>query len=229
MNDDTIYLINKIHSHCHEEDLTFYIRPRSSDIPIVREVIRSKCYFGDGFLTIKQHDIVIDVGAHIGTFSILAASMGAAVISYEPVTMNYLLLKNNVDLNELPVTIYHAAIKEKNGKETIFIHAFNFGGSSFFHPNKDPDYQEEIVCITLADAMQENHIDKIDFLKLDCEDSELEILKFAKERSILPKIRQIAIEWIDLKRRQELLDLLDGYEIKEKGNDQMGIILAKRK
>lgn len=213
-------------SHYHRDGLIFYVRQRSSDIPIVEEVVGRKVYFGGGFLSVSAHDVVVDVGAHIGTFSVLAASMGAAVISYEPVQANFDLLYKNIDINGFPVAAYHMGILRKSGKRTIYVRDFNYGGSNFYTPNAKG---EEVDCTTLADAMDKNGIDHIDFLKLDCEDSELEILESYPH---LDRIRQIAIEYVGPERRDTLLKLLTEdwkcFETKVNGIDRMGIILARR-
>src|SRR3990167_5666389 len=152
-------------AHYHIKDLIFFVRQRSSDIPILREVIENETYFAGDFFTISGGDIVVDIGAHIGSFSILAASKGAAVISYEPITINFDLLKDNVDINGFPVSIYKKAVRGECGKDVIYIRPFNYGGTSFFNtPTLDPEFREEVEYIDLATVFSENHIDHIDFL-----------------------------------------------------------------
>ncbi len=216
-------------AHYHIKDLIFYVRQRSSDIPILREVIQQETYFNGKFFTVGANDIVVDIGAHIGSFSVYAASKGAAVISYEPTTINFDLLKDNIEINGFPVTAYKQAVTAKAGIQTIFIRPFNFGGTSFFNtPTEDPKYREDVECVTLADVFTVNHLEKIDFLKLDCEHSELEILTAHQE--LLPKINKIAIEWMGGERRKALRDLLSPlYDVIELGEDPMGIMLARRK
>lgn len=215
-------------AHYHIKDLIFFVRQRSSDIPILREVIQSETYF-QGILMVDPNDVVVDIGAHIGSFSIYAASKGAAVIAYEPTTINFTLLKDNIEINGFPVTSYKQAVTAKPGMQTIYIRPFNFGGTSFFNtPTPDPKYREDVECITLAEVFTTNHLAKIDFLKLDCEHSELEILTAHQE--LLPKINKIAIEWMGGERRKALRDFLSpAYNITEFGEDPMGIMLARRK
>lgn len=219
----------KAHYHCN--DLIFYVRQRSSDIPIVREVVEKRSYFAGKFFTVEPNDVVVDIGAHIGTFSVLAASMGAAVISYEPTSINFALLKDNTEINGFHHTIYKKAVRGQAGTDTIIIRPFNYGGTSFFNQKtEDPNFREDVECITLADVFADNNLDHIDFLKLDCEDSELEIL--AAHQELLPKIRKIAIEWVGKERREALRHLLSvehDYELHEIGEDAMGIMLARRR
>lgn len=216
-------------THYHSNGLIFFVRQRSSDIPIVREVVEKRAYFADDFITVEANDVVVDIGAHIGTFSVLAGSMGAAVISYEPTAINFGLLQENAEINGFNHTLHKQAVRGKAGRDTIIIRPFNYGGNSFFNSKTlDPNFREEVECITLADVFHDNNLDHIDFLKLDCEDSELEILESHPE--LLPKIRKIAIEWVSGERRKALRDLLSAdYELHEVGEDRMGIMLARRK
>lgn len=218
-------------THYHSNDLIFFVRQRSSDIPIVREVVEKRAYFADDFITVEANDVVVDIGAHIGTFSVLAASMGAAVISYEPTAINYALLADNTEINGFHHVLHKQGVRGKAGRDTIIIRPFNYGGSSFYNDKtEDPNFREEVECITLAEVFHDNSLDHIDFLKLDCEDSELEILEAHQE--LLPKIKKIAIEWVGKERREALRHLLSvehDYELTEIGEDAMGIMLARRR
>lgn len=52
----------------------------------------------------------------------------------------------------------------------------------------------EIECITLKDIFNENHIEKCDILKMDCEGAEFEILYNASE-DIFKKVKEIRLEY----------------------------------
>ena len=211
--------------HFHINDLTFLIRPESTDISIIKEVIERNTYTISSIdnipdMTIKKGNTVVDIGAHIGSFSILAASKGAMVYSFEPVQESFDLLSENIKLNRLPnITAFHKAVRKEPGVETIYIRDRNFGGSGFY--NDPGPLQEEVECTTLP------RTHTIDFLKLDCEDSELEILEYNID--FFPYIDKIAVEWVGQERRDAIKALLGDYKLYEKGNEVMGIILAKRK
>lgn len=212
-------------AHYHIKDFIFFVRQRSSDIPILKEVIQDETYFGQGFLEIEPHDVVVDIGAHIGAFCILASSKGAAVIAYEPLQRNYALLCENVEMNGFPVTTFPHGVLGNRGVKNIYYRDFNFGGSNFYNKHEFP---EKVVCVTLADVFGDNHLKKIDFLKLDCEAAELEILKGSEGE--LGFIDKIAIEYHGARRRDDLLDFLKDYETKLGHPDEpLGVLYAKRK
>jgi len=68
----------------------------------------------DGF---RDGDVLFDVGANVGTYSIYAGASGHRVIAVEPESGNYALLNRNIALNGLDmiVTAYCAGLSDSNG------------------------------------------------------------------------------------------------------------------
>ena len=181
----------------------FYVRPRSSDMNIIDEVITGNCYLKH--YDIKGHDVVVDIGAHIGSFSILAASKGVAVHSFEPVQRTYDLLVKNIELNGLPVKAQRMGVMAQEGEREVYIRKFNYGGSNFYVPHQDPDWKEMVKVTTLDNICRTEGIDEIDFLKLDCEGAELEILESFSD---LRRIKNMALEYHIGERREKIKELL---------------------
>ena len=70
----------------------------------------------------KEGDLVFDIGANIGTFSLYAAKVGGAsrVLSFEPFPDNYRMLSNNVERNQLHVvTCVNQAVAGSRGIRTL--------------------------------------------------------------------------------------------------------------
>jgi FkbM family methyltransferase len=213
--------------HYHQNDFIFFVRQRSSDIPIIKEVVAKDCY---GVLeNIKPHDVVLDIGGHIGTFSVFAASRGSNVITYEAVQRNFDLLKENIEINGFPVKINKMAVAGKNETRTIYIRNFNFGGSNLYSPHADENFKEQVECITLDKVFETNNIKECHFLKLDCEGAELEILE---NFSDLTKLKYIAMEYHGDQRREDLIKLLSKtHEVTLQGEnpDAMDFMTARLK
>jgi hypothetical protein len=74
--------------------------------------------------------IVVDVGANIGQFCLLAASRGHRVLAFEPVSINLNHLKSSLAANEFrhPVELYEAAVGDRDGTADLFVPA-DFGAS----------------------------------------------------------------------------------------------------
>ncbi len=102
------------------------------------------------------------------------------VFSFEPDRKNLQGLEENLNLNGNPNNIQ--LIKEglwSYKGEVKFYEAGSVASSSFY---KAEDSQENIIKVTsLDDFVEENKIKKIDFIKMDVEGAELNILKGAKK------------------------------------------------
>lgn len=89
-----------IHIHRADREFDIFIRPGTTDEKVVEEVIGRNVYEKPsiGFL-IEKNDMWLDLGANIGTFTLLCLSRGARVVAYEPEASNYILLRRNIEKN----------------------------------------------------------------------------------------------------------------------------------
>jgi len=137
-------------------------------------VIFSQRIYTPDYLPIEKDDVVVDIGANIGVFTVYAASKTRnTVYAYEPFPDNYDALEQNVRANALSnVKAYRLAVSDKTGLERFF----NSGTSQQHHLEKvTPGVVNnyiEVPSMTLKDIMNVNHLAQIDFLKMDCEGSE---------------------------------------------------------
>lgn len=76
------------------------VRDGTFDTGIIQEVAYDP-FYAMSRLLIDNNSTIIDVGAHIGAFSVLAAAHGARVVALEPVLENFQLLEENLRLNNL--------------------------------------------------------------------------------------------------------------------------------
>ena len=207
----------------------FIIRPDSFDIRMVKEVYIHKSYHQ---LELNKGDIVVDIGAHIGTFSVMAGyEIGETgrVYAYEPVPTTFDVLKKNIHINSLQNTIqpYKFGISDKTGKKEFYI--FKKGDKPLFHSSSfyreqsgviDAELGEkiEVECITLKDIFELNDLDGINVLKVDCEGEEYGILLNTPDR-YMKKIDRICMEYHDYLstdyNHQDLINRLSklGYDV----------------
>ena len=144
---------------------------------------------------IKKDDIVIDIGAHIGYFTIFAAKNACqgTIYSIEPYRESFETLKKNLELNDLTnVKPFHAAISKATEQVTLYIDKNNQIGNSIFRTDETTE-SEKVDSFSLGDFVKNNKIEKIDFLKIDCEGAEFEIL-LNLDHQILQKIDKIVSE-----------------------------------
>jgi len=141
--------------------------------------------------------VVIDVGANIGMFAVYAAVAAGAsrVVAYEPFPESFALLQRNAEGNRLSaITPRRRAVAGTAGTRALFL-AGRHGTNSLFG---DGGEAVQVDCLTLADVLAGEAIERCHFLKLDCEGAEYEIL-LAASADVLARIDRIALEYHDAK------------------------------
>jgi len=162
---------------------TYWIGLRDSvDFDAFREVCIEDHYNSS---QIKAGMVVVDIGAHIGTFTLSAskkAGEDGKVIAIEPEINNFNQLKRNLEINEIKNVIpANIALNDFNGEKDFFI-TKGSGCHSLFPPSGTQIiHKVQINVKTLDTLLRELNINSVDFLKIDTEGAELEILKGAKE------------------------------------------------
>jgi FkbM family methyltransferase len=209
-------------------------RPRSEDKDVIRGVVLNGEYAQEGF-EIGSHDTVVDIGAHIGAFTITSARSAREGIVYalEPVEANYELLLRNIELNELKnVVPTKMAVAKDTGKREMFVQEDATSGHSFhYRGNRNPVV---VDTTSLEDFVGRMNIKKIDLLKIDCEGAEYEILTNCSER-IFSMIQRIGMEYHfgeDKKDPQVLIDILEdnGFKVTiSSAKEWGGMIFATRR
>lgn len=180
--------------HVPGRTLQFRVRPNTDDVNIVREVATSK-YYCDGRALLTSGSTVIDVGGHIGSFSIFSALAGARAVIFEPVPANYNLISENIRLNgfQHQIKSINAAVWSSAGEKSLSVADDSTGGSGFWY-KKTTVPQITVRTVHLSDVMAAEKIETCDLLKLDCEGAEFEILT-SLEPDVWPRIRAIVMEY----------------------------------
>lgn len=226
-----------------KEGIKFNFRARTLDRTVLKDVWTKGAYDKPGF-EINDSDTVVDIGGHIGTFTVYAASQAknGKVYAFEPFTENYDLLTSNIKLNNLNnVTAENAAVGKEDGSFRFYLRpkklakgeiAYNSGGHSF-HLIKDSDRYVDVPTMAFDTLVEKHKIKKIDFLKLDCEGAEFEIIYNASRES-LQKISKITMEChpYDDYTMQGMVDFLEGHgfecSYKKDGKYDLYLIYAIR-
>jgi len=80
---------------------------------------------------IKEGDVVMDIGANIGYYTLVAAKLVGAngkVYAFEPESINFSFLKKSVEINNYENVICEKkAVSNENGKLKLFLHKFQTG------------------------------------------------------------------------------------------------------
>lgn len=130
---------------------------------------------------IKKGDIVFDVGANIGYYTLIFAdTVGdkGRVFAFEPCPRNIRNLENNVRRNSFQnIVIERTALGENSQAMNMYFPCdVQFGAGGFF---KARSYlaQQKVGVVTLDDFIKNKGITRIDFLKLDIEGGEVFALR----------------------------------------------------
>ena len=143
---------------------------------------------GDFDVTVKRNDIVIDAGAWIGDFSAYVASKGACAYAFEPGNTAFQVLEKTAEMNHggkiYPVK---KGLGDKN-YETFFTHSLGHSAGGTIKTEITTGDKVEIT--SLDKFVEENNIEKIDFIKADIEGAENDMLVGAKNvlKTYQPKL-----------------------------------------
>jgi len=160
------------------------------DYAIYHEIYNLEEYYLDRIKLINNGDIVVDLGGNIGIFNRWAYSQGASkVISFEPDKRYFKLLELNSHPNSI---LFNAAMSNEMG-ETILYESNHLGGSTTQIKTSDTN-SYKVRTYNLDYLFESKLIDKIDFLKIDTEGAEINILGGISNEN-LQKINNISLEY----------------------------------
>lgn len=127
---------------------------------------------------LKEEDTFIDIGAHIGTYS-LAQKCKVHAFECDPTTFCYLAanvaLKDKVD----KIKIHNVALSDEIGKAQLIKRSVDGGGNGIVPLNSD-DEQKKKVEVTTA-TLDYYELSNIKLIKIDVEGNELNVIKGALE------------------------------------------------
>ena len=160
------------------------------------------------FWTIKKDEVVVDVGAAFGSWSIPALKADARVYAYEPHPVLYSLLKRNVALNDLTDKFHAMNLPLWSSRVTLTLPVYDL--SMMINERSKTQPALMVSTKTLDDDLAD--IDRLDWIKIDTEGAEIEILKGAQ--TLIKKFNPyIIVEWhADRNKDPEMKYLKDNYE-----------------
>jgi FkbM family methyltransferase len=203
--------------------ISLYTRHNGSDFHMIDEIwaYRKYDYFG---YRVAPGDVVVDIGANIGTFSLYAATVCGAsrVFSFEPHPDNYRILSRNIEQNQLHnIMCVNQAIAGSSGVRALRLDSSDSGSHSLILGSTQRAV--EVECCTLEDIFQRFSLPKVDYLKMDCEGAEYEILENAISR--LQQIGRISMETHSTldRKAEDLAKLLRryGFDVRLLGDSRL--------
>ncbi len=155
----------------------------------LNETIMTDQYHANDFL--KEDSVVIDCGAYLGTFSILAAhlSPNGRIFTFEPTLgMQEILRRNTAPYPQIEVI--QSGVGDKSGRK-VFMASARAPAVNTFEDSvlmqEHSDYRKhftervEVPMVTIDDFVRERNLDRVDFIKMDTEGYEKQIIEGARE------------------------------------------------
>ena len=224
---------NEFFSLYLKNGLKIKLRTKSTDLQAFANVWILKEYEIEGF-EIKENDLIIDVGGHVGLFASYASLKcpEGKIISIEPHPQNFLLLTKNIKNNNfLKTKLVNKAITKSNEDIELFIDSLDDSAHSIYGTGKKSIL---IKSMTLIEIMNENKFLKCDLLKMDCEGAEFEIMQSLSDKELL-KIEKICLEYhlkgnnlSSLDNLRIRLEKMDYYVNIKPTNEFLGMLYAKK-
>ncbi len=189
------------------------------DVWTLKETILDRVYEKAG-VPLQKGWTVVDIGAASGDFTVWSALQVAPgkVVAVEPYPPSLNLLEENLRLNLVDnVSVCEGAVASQNGTSRLNLvtgEAVQHSTASGMSSNG----QINVETLTLGDLFERNAIDSCDYLKMDCEGAEYDIL-FNCDPQTLKKIDRICMEVHDgvtaySKRDMEQLLAKNGFAVR---------------
>ena len=197
----------------------------------IREIVKN----------LAPNGVVLDIGAHIGGFSLIAAqAVGPAgrVFAFEPVSGNAELLEHNAKINKIDWLIpVRAAVGRNSGSVELLITDTDTMWATMCRSWADVLHHgrasahvttHEVPLVTVDGFLREQAIQSVALMKIDVEAAEMDVLAGAADSLAKGRIQQLIVEvhgptvkWKDvgaLLRRY-------GYEVRDLGGSEMHAVL----
>lgn len=151
--------------------LEFWYRPEYSDLKTFKEVLDKRTYLKRG-MTIEAGEKWMDAGANVGAFSLLACSMGATVVAYEPDPENCELIERNLSLNGFKAEVKQAALVPGDNK---YVKLYIGNNNNVWRNSIVKKWNDKSIRVECLNFNAESKF--VDNAKIDIEGAEMPILE----------------------------------------------------
>jgi FkbM family methyltransferase len=208
-------------------DFEFYCRANRHDFTTM---VFGENHIIENYFTPKKGDIVVDIGAHIGLYTLVASKrvdVQGKVVAIEADPENFEMLSRNIHLNKLENVIplnYAAYSEEKKMKLYLPTHEGSLSGSVYNTLIEERAHGiekfVEVDTATLDFLLESNGIKQqdVNWIKIDVEGAEFEVLKGATKTLSESHNLTLLIEVHKVNEQQtlyeEIIELLNLYGIR---------------
>lgn len=177
---------------------------------------------------IKPDEVLVDIGANVGMYSIYAAAFsGARVYSFEPESQNYAELNKNIWLNDLHSRVTAFCLALSNEEKLSTLHLSQFGPAFAHHDfgenrweadrrlgnflyRKEDRLQQGAYSLTLDQLVRSGSIPSPDHIKIDVDGIERKVFEGALNTISDSKLKTILIEIdFDIPESVEIVSMMN--------------------
>lgn len=179
-------------------DGTRYAVRSLMDVWIIKETNLDRHYERYG-VPLQDGWTILDIGAGLGDFTVFAAQRAphGHIHAYEPAPESAELLRRNLVLNGINnVEVHEMAVSDRTGILALDIsqgaavqYKTTYSTTSVSNPK-----QVAVRCISLSEVLANPSSESCDFLKIDVEGAEYEML-LNLDDSFLRRVRRICLEY----------------------------------
>ena len=148
--------------------------------------------------TVMTGDVLWDIGANVGAYSILAAKLcpGARVVSFEPFIPNFAHLWENIVLNEVTANVVPvcAGLSDQTAPTALSIKDPRAGSAGHQVGQMDGKLSQAVIAIRGDDLRTHLGLASPTLLKLDIDGLEVAAVEGLRETLRTPGLREVMIE-----------------------------------
>lgn len=143
---------------------------------------------------IKKGDVVLDIGANIGYYSLIFSQIVGTegrVFAFEPDPNNFALLKKNIEINNLKnVILIQKAVSDTSIPLTLYLCDYNHAQHRIY-PSPRCNEKITVESTTIDEYLSKTEFyNKINFVKMDVEGAEYDVIEGMKNTLKLnPKLK----------------------------------------
>ncbi len=153
---------------------------------------------------IRPGEVLWDVGANVGIYTVYAAARGARVLAFEPLASNYYVLNMNIELNDLAsrARAFCLAFAEHSGCDVLnvlnskagmaqcsFEEAINDAGAQF-----TPKFKQGMIGYSIDEFVARFNPEFPNHMKVDVDGIEERIIAGAPKTLRDPRLKTLSIE-----------------------------------
>lgn len=143
---------------------------------VVENILKKNEYSAPSFLPPDSVKCVVDVGAHVGAFSLWSRLLfpNAQIFSFEPCKKQFSFLAQNS--RQTGAKVFPFGLSDKTSVAYIHYGELDGADNSIHKSNRTHENGEDILLLSAKDAVKKIGIEEINILKVDTEGSEVPII-----------------------------------------------------